>query len=154
MIDIDTLPPLSAFPHVVPVEIRFNDIDILGHVNNTVYFSFYDTGKAWFFNKIVDWDIDWKTVETVIANVECTYLSPLMFGEDIVVGTMCEELHDRSFHILQVLADAKTGVIKSACRSVMVSFDSATQKSAPMPARWRRALERSIADNRLRTSNR
>lgn len=92
MIDIDTLPPLSAFPHVVPVEIRFNDMNILGHVNNTVYFSFYDTGKAWFFNKIVDWDIDWKTVETVIANVECTYLSPLMFGEDIVVGTMCEEL--------------------------------------------------------------
>jgi len=63
MIDIDTLPPLSAFPHRIPVEIRFNDIDILGHVNNTVYFSFYDTGKAWYFKDIVDWDIDWRKVD-------------------------------------------------------------------------------------------
>ena len=129
MIDIDTLPPLSAFPHRIPVEIRFNDIDILGHVNNTVYFSFYDTGKAWYFKDIVDWDIDWRKVETVIANVECTYMEPLLFGEDLVVGTRCEAIHDRSFHILQVIADARTGRIKSACRTVMVSFDPATQKS-------------------------
>lgn len=147
MIDPKTLPPLDHFPHRKPVEIRFNDIDILGHVNNTVYFSFYDTGKAWYFSDIVDWNIEWRTVETVIANVECTYIHPLMFGEDIIVGTRCEEIHDRSFVLLQVLADAKTGEIRSACRSVMVSFDPATQKSAPMPDRWRRALERSIAKN-------
>lgn len=148
MIDISTLPPLSAFAHKVPVEIRFNDIDILGHVNNTVYFSFYDTGKAWYFKDIVDWDIDWKVVETVIANIECTYIKPLMFGENIIVGTLCEELHDRSFHLLQVIADSDSGEIKSACRTVMVSFDPETQKSAPMPARWRRALEHSLAENR------
>ena len=144
---IDTLPPLEAFPHRVPVEIRFNDIDILGHVNNTVYFSFYDTGKAYYFHDIVDWEIDWKCVETVIANVDCAYLAPLFFGDDIVVGTRCETLHDRSFKLLQVLADRKTGEIKSACETVMVSFDPKTQRSAPMPERWRRALERSLALN-------
>ena len=33
----------EGFRHHTDVQIRFNDIDILGHVNNTVYFSFYDT---------------------------------------------------------------------------------------------------------------
>lgn len=40
------IPPTDAFRHRIPLQIRFNDIDLLGHVNNTVYFSFYDTGKA------------------------------------------------------------------------------------------------------------
>lgn len=147
MIEVDSIPPISAFHHWTKVEIRFNDIDILGHVNNTVYFSFYDTGKALYFKDIVDWDIEWRKVETVIANVECTYLKPLMFGDDIICATRCESIHDRSFHLLQVLADRNTGEIRSACRTVMVSFDPVTQSSTPMPERWRRALERSIAKN-------
>lgn len=141
---IDSLPPLSEFHHITPVEIRFNDIDILGHVNNTVYFSFYDTGKARFFEAIADWKIDWKCVETVIANVDCAYLAPLYFGQDLVVGTRCEAIHDRSFKLLQVIADAHTGEIKSACETIMVSFDAETQHSAPMPTRWRNALEKAI----------
>lgn len=147
MIEIHNLPPIEAFHHRIPVEVRFNDIDILGHVNNTVYFSFYDTGKAMYFHDIVDWEIDWKTVETVIANVECAYLSPLFFGDDLEVGTRCEEIGDRSFRIIQVIADRKTGQIKSACESVMVSFDPVNQRSAPMPERWRKALTRSILQN-------
>ena len=38
-----------AFRHTLPLQLRFNDIDLLGHVNNSVYFSFYDLGKARYF---------------------------------------------------------------------------------------------------------
>ena len=40
------------FHHSIPVQIRFNDIDMLGHVNNTVYFSFFDLGKARYFEEV------------------------------------------------------------------------------------------------------
>lgn len=33
------------FHHSLPIQLRFNDVDKFGHVNNTVYFSFYDLGK-------------------------------------------------------------------------------------------------------------
>ena len=35
-----------AFRHTLPLQLRFNDIDLLGHVNNSVYFSFYDLGLS------------------------------------------------------------------------------------------------------------
>lgn len=35
-----------VFHHQLPIQLRFNDVDKFGHVNNTVYFSFYDLGKA------------------------------------------------------------------------------------------------------------
>ena len=36
---------MEKFRNVVPLQIRFNDVDKFGHVNNTIYFQFYDSGK-------------------------------------------------------------------------------------------------------------
>lgn len=140
----DKLPPLTAFTHSVPVQIRFNDIDILGHLNNTVYFSFFDTGKAYFFEHIMPGRMDWKKVDTVIANVDCAYIAPIYFGENIDVLTRCVAIHDKSFRLQQVLAVHETGQIKAAAETVMVSFDAEKQCVMDMPAHIREALERSL----------
>ncbi|MCM1369545.1 MAG: acyl-CoA thioesterase [Candidatus Amulumruptor caecigallinarius] len=144
--DAKILPPLSAFPHSVDVEIRFNDIDILGHLNNTVYFSFYDTGKAYFFQHIMHGKLDWRRVETVIANIDCCYISPIYFGERIEVRTRCKEIGEKSFRLQQVIVEKGSGQIKSACETVMVSFDPERKMSVLLPDRWRIALENSEND--------
>lgn len=138
-----TLPPLSEFYHSVDLQIRFNDIDILGHLNNTVYFSFFDTGKAYFFQHILDGKMDWQKVETVIANVDCAYIAPIYFGEEIEVWTRCKDIFDKSFVLQQVIVEKQTGDIRAAAETVMVSFDAVAKKSIPMPDRWRKALEKS-----------
>lgn len=142
----ENLPPVSSFKHRHPVEVRFNDVDILGHVNNTVYFSIYDTGKAIYFRDIADWDIDWREVETVIANIDCAYMAPMFFGEDLEVCTKVISMHDKSFRLLQMIWNRETGQVKSACETVMVSFDPETQHAIPMPSRWRRILERELGE--------
>lgn len=138
------IPSLSEFRYETDLQIRFSDVDVLGHVNNTVYLSFYDTGKAWFFSNIHERIIEWSKVETVIANVDCCYISPIFFGEEVAVYTRCESISERSFKLLQVIALKKTGEIKSACETVMVCFDPTTQHSIPMPDHWREALEKSM----------
>lgn len=142
--NIETLPDLSEFKHRIPLQIRFNDIDILGHLNNTVYFGFFDTGKAYFFEEIMDGKMDWKKVDTVIANVDCAYVAPIYFGEKIEVRTRCVNIHDKSFRLQQVIIETDTGQLKAAAETVMVSFDAATQKATEMPSRIREALERSM----------
>lgn len=140
----NTLPPLTDFPHTTSVQIRFNDIDILGHLNNTVYFSFFDTGKAYFFESIIEGRMDWRHVESVIANIDCAYVSPIFFGDNIEVKTRCMGVSDKSFRIQQVIVEKETGALKAAAETVMVSFDPATQKSKELPSRWREALENSM----------
>lgn len=138
--DPNTLPDISLFRCVTPVQIRFNDVDVLGHVNNTVYFSFYDTGKAYYFEAVQGKKVEWKHVDTVIANVNCSYLAPIFFGEDIEVLTRCLSLHDKSFRLQQLIREKNTGQIKSFCETVMVSFDPATGHSHSLPDYWRRML--------------
>ena len=44
-----------------PLQLRFNDVDALGHVNNSVYFQFFDLGKTQYFKGLnVQADIDWR----------------------------------------------------------------------------------------------
>lgn len=138
--DIHNLPDLSLFKHHTDVQTRFSDVDILGHVNNTVYFAFYDTGKAYYFNEVRRGKMNWRKVETVIANVNCAYVHSMYFGEDIEVYTRCVEIGHKSFKLQQMLVEKNTRQVKSVCETVMVSIDTESVQAIDVPADWREAL--------------
>ncbi len=131
---------LAEFRHSLPVQIRFNDIDILGHLNNIVYFALYDLAKARFLEEIRKGKVDWKKVECVIANINCTYIKQILFGEEIEVKSRCIHLGERSFTLRQCLVEVKTQEIRSVCDTVMVCFNPETGKSAPMSDTLRNAI--------------
>lgn len=132
------IPSLDLFHNRLPLQLRFNDVDVLGHVNNTVYFSFYDTGKAHYMTKVLQRKMDWKSVDTVIANVNCAYIAPIFFGEDVEVLTTCTHLSEKSFKLLQMIREVNTGEVKSLCETIMVCYNPATKTSHPLPEDWRK----------------
>ena len=54
-----------VFHHALPIQLRFNDVDKFGHVNNTVYFSFYDLGKTEYFASVCP-GVDWEKIGIVV----------------------------------------------------------------------------------------
>lgn len=153
----NSIPDLSLFHHRLPLQLRFNDVDVLGHVNNMVYFGFYDTGKARYFEAVQGAIVDWQHVETVVANVNCAFISPIYFGEEVEVLTTCTEIGGKSFRLLQLIRECATGEVKSMCETVMVSFDPATGKACPVSDHWRRLLSafegRTLEKSPLREHN-
>ncbi len=142
--DIKTVPPLSEFFHSIDVQIRFNDVDILGHLNNTVYFSFFDTGKAYFFENALNRKMEWRKVECVIANIDCAYHSPIYFGEQIEVLTRCCHVGEKSFVLQQVIVEKSTREVKAAANTVMVSINPDTKEAVVVPHHYRKGLEESM----------
>ncbi len=128
------------FRHSIRVQMRFNDMDMLGHLNNSMYFSYFDIGKAEYFNTVRGGRSHWSKIDVVLANVNCDFIAPIYFTESIVVKTQVECLHDKSFNVLQTLVNEDTGDVKAFCRSIMVGFDVATGKSAPLSQEWRDAI--------------
>lgn len=131
---------LPIFHHSLPLQLRFNDIDLLGHVNNSVYFSFYDLGKARYFEAVKAQNIDWKKADVVVANVNADFLSPIYSGEPIAVQTATVEIGNRSFKLLQQIINTETGQVKGVCRTVMVGFDITAGAAAPISDDWKDAL--------------
>ncbi len=129
-----------TFHHSYPLQLRFNDIDALGHVNNSVYFTFYDLGKSRYFEAVKDMSIDWRKADVVIANVNADFLSPIYSREQIAVETCCTEIGNRSFRLMQRIINTDTGEIKGVCRTIMVGFDVENGVSAPISDEWKEAI--------------
>lgn len=138
--DLRQITDLDNFRHRADVQLRFNDVDILGHVNNTVYFSFYDMGKALYFHDVRADSFSYTHVDTIIANINCAYLEPIYFGEQIEVLTRCQHIGQKSFTLIQALREKETGHIKSICETIMVSYDPEQKVSTNLPETWREAF--------------
>lgn len=132
--------PEAPFLHTMDVQIRFNDIDALGHVNNAVYMEFFDLGKAKYFTAVNGGPVDWRTANVVVANVNCNYLAPIYFNEPIAVQTQTVYVHDRSVKLLQQLINTETSEVKCQCVVIMVGFDVKVGVSAPISEEWKHRL--------------
>lgn len=126
--------------HKIKAQLRFNDIDILGHLNNTVYFSLYDLGKAKYMEDAGLREAGPTPPTSVIADVHCTYLKPVYYGDEIYITTHCSEIGDKHFVLEQEMVDG-TGEARSKSRTVMVYFDPATGHSAPLPPSFREKIK-------------
>jgi len=133
--------PIVHFRHRVPIQIRFNDVDSYGHVNNNSYFAYYDLGKEDYLRTVLDVDYRNADVVPVIANINADFLSPIYYGDDIVIETRVSHIGNKSFTLQQRAINTKTGMTVCQCATVMVCFNLKTQESADMPQNYRKAIE-------------
>jgi acyl-CoA thioester hydrolase len=126
----------------LPLPTRWMDNDIYGHVNNALYYAFFDTAINEYLIAEGGLDIANGTVIAFAAESQCEYLRPLAFPEPIEVGLRVGKLGNSS--VRYELAIFKPGETFAAAAGyfVHVFVDRATQKPAPMPASIRAALER------------
>ncbi len=128
------------FKHEEKIQIRFNDIDVLGHVNNAVQLNYYDYGKMKYFETMKHGLINWHEAELVIVNLNINFFVPIFMGDDIRVRTKIYEIGRKSVKLIQVLYDEKTKQIKSMCDAVMCGFDVRTNTSTLISEEWRRLI--------------
>lgn len=123
----------TTFRHAIPLQLRFNDIDVLGHVNNNSQLALFDVGKTEFYNDLRGTLDDWSKVEAVIVNINCTFMRQIHFTDPIEVRTRVKKIGEKSFVLQQILRNTNDGEICSFCESVMVSVDLETRESKPIP---------------------
>ena len=87
------LPPdRSAYRAFVPITTRWRDNDVYGHVNNVVYYSFFDTAvNRWLIDQGL---LDIETAETIglVVRTECDYFAPVSFPQPVEAGVAVERL--------------------------------------------------------------
>ena len=110
------------FYHKIEIQIRMNDLDAIGHVNNGVQLFYFDIGRVDYLKRINKAMIDWKNPELVIVHTECDYKDSILFDDVIFVETKTIEVGKKSVKMLQRIIDDK-GAIKSTCYSVLSGFD-------------------------------
>jgi acyl-CoA thioester hydrolase len=129
----------NDYRHVMPLQIRFNDVDKFGHVNNTVYFQFYDTTKTDYIATVCK-GVDWERLAIVVVKIEAEFVSQIKGNDHIAGRTRIVKIGNKSFHLEQDVIDSDTHEVKSRCFSVMVLYDLERQQTIPLPDEWRKAI--------------
>lgn len=125
---------LEAYRHKASVQLRFNDIDLLGHVNNNSQLALFDVGKVQFYESLsgeIASD-DWSRVEAVIVNINCNFLSQIKLNYPMEVRTRVKHIGERSFVLDQILVNTSTEEVCTQCESVMVAIDFESRESKPL----------------------
>lgn len=127
------------FRHTLPVQIRFNDVDQYGHMNNSSYFSLYDLAKTSYMRDVFG-NKDWHHMGIVVANINADFLALVFFSDDLIIETTVIHLGHKSFTLLQRAINKASGVLKCQCRTVMVGYDVATKEPVELPADFKQAV--------------
>ena len=135
-----------TFKHVLPVQIRFNDVDQYGHMNNSSYFSLYDLAKTSYLRDVFGQKErseerrvgkECNRIGIVVANINADFLAPVFFSDELVIETSVVHLGHKSFTLLQRAVDKVSGIRKCQCRTVMVGYSIATKEPVELPLEFK-----------------
>lgn len=128
-----------SFKHTIPLQLRFNDLDRFGHVNNAVYFTFYDLGKTNYIENVCP-NVDWEKEAIVVVDIHVSFKSQIFGSDKIAAQTAVTSIGSKSFELAQRVIDIETGEEKCFCRSTMVTYDLVNHKSKLVPESWSDAI--------------
>lgn len=123
----------------MPLQIRFNDVDKFGHVNNAVYMNFYDTAKTNYIGSVCP-GVDWERDAIIVVYIEVFFKAQIYSTDNIAVQTAVTGIGTKSFDLSQQVIDTVTNEVKCICRSTMVNYDLAERKTTPLKEEWVRAI--------------
>jgi acyl-CoA thioester hydrolase len=134
--------PLTAagYPWRHAVTTRWADNDIYGHVNNAVYYQYFDSAINALLIEQAGLDIHHGTVVGFIVRSECDYLQPVAYPGTLEVGVAVERLGGSSVTYAVALFSAQ-GELCARGRMVHVFVDTSHGRSVPLPEHTRQALQ-------------
>ena len=137
------------YKHTTPVQIRFNDLDVFAHVNNAVIQEYFDLGRLYYLQQILEGELKTGENTLIIASIKTDFLEPVMLEDNIVVKTSVYAIGEKSLKMVQLLLDKQSGIEKAVCESVMVAFNKKLLQSVGFPGRWKQniiAFERMVLE--------
>lgn len=133
-------PLRGAYRHFQPITTRWHDNDVYGHVNNVVYYGFFDSAVNTWLIEHAGLDIHHDPVVAYVAGSACDYFAAVAFPQRIEVGTAVERLGNSSVHYtLAVFVEGEPEAC-AAGRFTHVFVDRRDNRPVAIPARLRSAL--------------
>jgi acyl-CoA thioester hydrolase len=132
--------PRAAFPHFQAIGTRWMDNDVYGHVNNVVYYAYFDTAVNQFLIERGVLDIHKGEVVGFVVDSGCAYFSSISFPDTIHAGIRVAKLGNSSVRYEIALYRNDDALPCAAGHFVHVYVERSSNRSVPIPAAVRAVL--------------
>ncbi len=131
----------GEYPHLQPITTRWMDNDAYGHVNNVVYFAYFDTVVNTYLIARGALDIQQSEVIGLVVDVACQYMTPLTYPETVTAGLRVARIGRSSVRYEIALFAERSDTAAAQGHFVHVYVDRESRRPVELPAHLRHALE-------------
>lgn len=133
---------LRECPIVVETPIAWGEMDAFQHVNNVVYFRYFENARIVYFDKLHVMSLKEKTgIGPIMASQQCRYKMQILYPDTISVGTRIVDLEETQFTMQYVIVSQKERRVAAEGECLIVYFDYNLNKRAPVPDETRRLIQ-------------
>jgi acyl-CoA thioester hydrolase len=129
--------------YFVPIQVRFKDIDRLGHVNNANHHVFIETARVKFFTDTFGKENDFNKHGVILAHTEIDYFKPIFLHDDIYVSLKVTRLGNKSFDLEHFIIQKEANgdlIPKAHVKGVLVCIDYTINQTITIPNHWRKIM--------------
>lgn len=134
--------PLSGFRVVTDQPVAWGDMDAFGHVNNVVYFRYFENARVEYFRRIGWWEYLEETgVGPIVASTQARFRRPVKYPDTLGAGAKVVSFGTDRFTIRHVLVSRTTGELVTEGDAVVVTIDYRANAKVPIPDELRKRIE-------------
>lgn len=125
---------IKDYPVVIEMPVAWGDMDAFQHVNNIMYFRYFESARIAYFEKLNFNDLMIKTgIGPILANTQCKFKIPLTYPDTVSVGAKVDLMENDRFLMKYLVVSHKHKKIAALGEGMLVSFNYHENKKVPIP---------------------
>ncbi len=132
---------LSGYPVIVEQAVAWGEMDAYQHVNNVVYFRYFENSRLEYFRRL-----DWLAMQNdtgvgpILASTQARFRKPLTYPDSILIGARIAEVGEDRLTMQHRIISRRLGAVATEGEGIIVTFDYAGGVKAPVPDELRRRI--------------
>ena len=134
---------MEGFRYQIPIEVRFADLDVLGHLNNAKYIAYAEQARIMYVQDVCGWQGNWTQLGMILARQEVDYRLPIAFGDNVQVYIRVSRIGGKSFDFEYVITRQRGDEepeIAAEVKTIMVAYDYQEDTTIAVPDDWREEI--------------
>lgn len=133
---------LAGYPVVIELPVQWGDQDAFGHVNNVIYFRWFESARIAYFGRIgLMKPEDVAQVGPILASSSCDYRRSIVFPDSVRIGIRSSRIGRTSIAFEHRIVSVEQRALAAEGTSTTVVYDYTAKRPSPVPDNLRRAIE-------------
>jgi len=132
---------LADYPVVIAWPVQWGDQDAFGHVNNTVFARWFESGRIACMERLgMPTSRRDEGVSGILASLNCQYRRQVTYPDTVLIGARITRLGNKSLSMQHVVYSTAEQAVAAEGDSVIVCYDYRSRQTVPIPKALRAAI--------------
>ncbi len=126
---------MEGYPITARIVVRWRDVDALGHVNNAVYFTYFEIARGLYLDRVFRQG-GFSSITCILAYIRCDFLKPVRFGEVAKIGIRIPAVGRTSFVFEYKALSLESNRTIARAQSMQVLYDRRSKEKIAIKGQW------------------